>query len=333
MKRIGVLGLVVAIALLMGTVVPAIAQPHGAGPHADGHAHLVLKITIEEPRKGPPAEPPARQIRPLQRTGILGDSLAAEAQLWAVVVGISDYAGTGSDLRYADDDAAEVRAALVERYGYPADHIIMLLGDKDRRRYDFPSRLATRSNILAAIEEISDHESANDEAVFYFSGHGGYSDADMDGDGEMEDEGIYVQDGQFIWDGELKDAFSGFETSRIVFGFDSCMSGGMTDLAATGRIVAMASTETGYSYELGGRFRNGEFTYWFIEDGMYSGHADYVDSLGGRADVTVEEAWDWANANCVYDTPTIDDLFADDLLLGYYGEVPPPPPPPTGNMH
>jgi hypothetical protein len=252
------------------------------------------------------------------------------SQLWAVIIGISDYVGSVNDLRYADDDAAEVRAVLVERYGYPADHIIMLLGDKDRRNYAFPSRLASRANIMAAINEIKGQESKGDEVVFYFSGHGSYSDADVDGDGEVIDEGIYVQDGQFIWDGELKDAFSSFDTSRIVLGFDSCMSGGMTDLAATGRIVAMASTETGYSYELGGRFKNGEFTYWFIDDGMYDGRADYVDSLAGRADVTVEEAWDWTNANCVYDTPTIGDLFTYDLLLGYYGAAPPPS---IGNMH
>jgi hypothetical protein len=333
MKRIGVLGLVVAVALLMSAVAPALAQAHGAGPNTTGHGHLVAKITIEEPGKGPPTESPAHQVRSFQRTGTLGDPLVANAQLWAIIIGISDYVGTANDLRYADDDAAEVRAALIERYGYPADHIIMLLGDKDRLNYAFPSRLATRANILAAISEIAGQEIAGDEVVFYFSGHGGYSDVDVDGDGETIDEGIYVQDGQFIWDGELKAAFSaasGFDTSRIVFGFDSCMAGGMTDLAASGRIVAMASTETGYSYELGGRFRNGEFSYWVVDDGMYDGRADYVDSLPGRADVTVEEAWHWANANCVYDTPTIDDEFTNDLLLGYYGAGLPPP---TGSMH
>ena len=330
MKTVGVLGLVAAVALLMVVVTPSIAQANGVGPNVAVHGHLVTKITIEEPGEGRPTEPPTREVRSSQHTDTLGASLAAGAHLWAVIIGISDYAGTVNDLRYADDDAAEVRAVLMERYGYPADHIIMLLGDKDRRNYAFPSRLATRTNILAAINEIKGQESEGDEVVFYFSGHGGCSDIDIDSDGEVIDEGIYVQDGQFIWDGELKDEFSSFDTSRIVFGFDSCLSGGMTDLEATGRIVAMASTEAGYSYELGGRIKNGEFTYWFIDDGMYDGSADYVDSLAGRADVTVEEAWDWANANCVYDTPTLSDLFTNDLLLGYYGAAPPPP---TENMH
>jgi hypothetical protein len=333
MKRIGVIGLVVAIVLLMGAATPVIAQANGVGPNVTGHGHLVAKITIEEPGKGPPAHSLPHQVSSFQHTGALGNSLVSEAQLWAIIIGISDYVGGANDLRYADDDAAEVRNVLIERYGYPADHIIMLLGDKDRSNYNFLSRLATRDKILAAISEIADKEKAGDEVVFYFSGHGGYSDADVDGDGEIIDEGIYVQDGRFIWDGELRDAFSSFNTSRIVFGFDSCMAGGMTDLAASGRIVAMASTETGYSYELGGRIRSGEFTYWFANDGMYDGRADYVDNVLGRADVTVEEAWDWANANCVYDTPTIDDKFTDDLLLGYYGAAPPPPPPTGGNMH
>ena len=41
---------------------------------------------------------------------------------------------------------------------------------------------------------------------------------------------------------------------------------------------------------------------------------DGNDSLGEPADVVVEEAFDYAKANCRYSRPTISDGFEDDLL-------------------
>jgi hypothetical protein len=50
-------------------------------------------------------------------------------------------------------------------------------------------------------------------------------------------------------DGQLRDWFAGFETQRIIFIFDSCLAGGMTDLQAPGRVINMACSESGVSYE------------------------------------------------------------------------------------
>jgi len=311
MKRIGVLGLVLAVSLLMSVVAPTLAKPN-----TPTHAHIVHKITIEEPTKGPPMPPPPGEKAPGMATGDLGTSLASGAQLWAIIIGISDYAGTVNDLRYSDDDALEVRATLLERYGYPAGHIKLLMGERETGRHSDISQLATRDNIKAAIDYIKNREVDGDEVVFYYSGHGAEG-------GGMQ--GIVPWEATLasvIWDTDLASWFSDFNTSRIVLGFDSCMAGGMSpELEAPGRILAMASTETGLSYELGGRIKNGEFTYWFVDDGMYDGRADYYDhdANPATADVTVEEAWDHANANCVYDTPTNADLFTDDFLMGYYG--------------
>ena len=311
MKRIGVLGLVLAVSLLISSAAPVLAKPN-----TPAHAHIVHKITIEDPTKGPPMPPAPGEKAPGMATGNLGSNLGSGAELWAIVIGISDYAGTVNDLRYSDDDALEVRATLIERYGYPAGNIKLLMGERETGRYSDISQLATSGNIEDAINYIKANAGRRDEVVFYYSGHGAEG-------GGMQ--GIVPWEAtleSIIWDTDLEDLFSGFETSRIIFGFDSCMAGGMSpELKDQGRIIVMASTETGLSYELGGRIRNGEFTYWFVDDGMYDGHADYYDHDDNPAttDVTVEEAWDHANANCVYDTPTNADLFTDDLLMGYYG--------------
>jgi metacaspase-1 len=242
-------------------------------------------------------------------TGVLGTP--CNGNKYAVIVGISDYPGTSNDLEYCDDDALSVEDVLINVYGFPSENVITLLNSQ-----------ATAQNILDAVNTIKDSEVSGDEVVFFFSGHGAKSVAD-DGDKEKIDESIVCWgDGgtfAYIWDGQLKDWFSGFDTSRIIFLFDSCLSGGMTDLAAPGRIINMASTESGYSYELDS-LQHGEFTYYFVLKGIEEGKADIYDHNGDdilnqSADVVVEEAFDYTKANCQYDKPTISDSFTDDLHL------------------
>ncbi|MEM3647681.1 MAG: caspase family protein, partial [Thermoproteota archaeon] len=119
--------------------------------------------------------------------------------------------------------------------------------------------------------------------------------------------------------GELASMFSGISSSRIIFIFDSCYAGGMTDLKAEGRIVVMACSESGLSYEFS-TVENGQFTYYLVDQGILLGKADAYNHdndsvLGEASDVVVEEAFDHAKAYCVYQTPTISDSFPNDLLL------------------
>jgi hypothetical protein len=77
----------------------------------------------------------------------------------------------------------------------------------------------------------------------------------------------------------------------------------------------MASTINGMSLEgavWGGG--HGQFTYYFVEEGMEYGLADTYDNIPKVDDVTVEEAFDYAKANCKSQTPAIADGFVNDLL-------------------
>ena len=195
--------------------------------------------------------------------------------------------------------------ALTTLYRYSPGNI-HLLTDMD----------ASFTAIQYAINDTKSKAVAGDEVVFFFSGHGANGKAD-DGDKEKIDEAIVAHDGSKlvpIWDGELRDWFSGFNTTRIIFIFDSCLAGGMTDLQGTGRIINMACSESEVSYE-GSSWQNGQFTYYFVDQGMLGGKADTYDNIAGVADVTVEEAFDYAKANCRMQKPTISDSFSDDLLL------------------
>ncbi|MFH7835786.1 MAG: caspase family protein [Candidatus Aenigmatarchaeota archaeon] len=269
---------------------------------------ITPKISIKgSPKgKGKPAPPTA--------TGMLGDSPPDLDHKWAVIIGISDYYGTANDIKYADDDALDMLNTLIEVYGYQRDHIKLLISDYNVNN-------ATKSKIINAIEWLRGSEKAEDEVVFFYSGHGARGKAN-DGDKESIDEAIVPYEctaESLIWDGELKTLFAKFETSRIIFIFDSCYSGGMTDLKANGRIVVMASTENGLSYE-GEGWQNGVFTYYFVDKGMYQGLANTHDysEIEGNEPATIEEAFDYARANVpsvVSQTPTISDSFENDLLL------------------
>jgi len=221
---------------------------------------------------------------------------------WAVIIGISDYAGESYDLEYCDDDALDFYNALVNVYGWKSNHITLLIDGQ-----------ATKENILAAILWMRTNEDLGDEVVFFYSGHGTTSTRNADNDPEWKDECIIpweIQSSYFIWDGDLKEEFSTFESTHIFFCFDSCYSGGMTDLAGSGRLICMASKETQTALE-SSRWENGQFTYYFVDQGMLAGKADANnDGL-----VTCEEAFDYAKARCRRQTPTASDNFPDDMLL------------------
>ena len=308
-------GLVLSLLLIASLVLVAVAyaaapdNPGKPDKHKPVHAtdvELVKKVSVK--MSSPPIVPSGQDNKIVKgvATGTLGAEVSGDR--YAIVVGISDYPGTAYDLNYCDDDANDMYGVLTGVYGFTSDNVIKLLDTH-----------ATRSNILTAIEKIPEDAG---EVVFFFSGHGGKGMAD-DGDEERMDEAIVVHNGSnfvYIWDGELKGAFSEFETSRIIFVFDTCKAGGMkADLEAPGRVIAMATTEGGLAIESDyWGSGHGQFSYYFVDEGMLQACADTYDhdENAETADVTVEEAFDYAKANCQFtSTPTIGDSFENDLLL------------------
>jgi len=314
MKGIKPFVILLSLVLIASMVMSSVAQVTGSdnprkpdkqNPVTATDVDLVKKTTVKP--LGPSIAPPGQEKKKVKAiaTGVLGEQVSGDR--YAVVVGISDYPGEPNDLSYCDDDANEMYDVLTEVYGFTDDNVALLL-DLD----------ATREAVLTAIEDIPADAG---EVVFFFSGHGMRGVAN-DGDKERWDEAIVTHDGASIvpiWDGELKGAFSRFTTSRIVFVFDTCLAGGMKkDLEAPGRFIAMATTERGLAYESdywGGG--HGEFSYYFVEQGMHDGNADVYDHDDDEmtADVTMEEAFDYAKTSCERDKPTVGDYFENDLLL------------------
>lgn len=215
---------------------------------------------------------------------------------WAVVIGIADYKGIGNDLLYTDDDAVDMFNYLIEK-GYPDDNIKLLLNAK-----------ASARNILKAIDWMNGKETkATSECVFFYSGHGTYYDGYDDGDTEYRDEAIVSADLYLILDGQLKAKFVSYDSEKIAFIFDSCFSGGMDDLAGSGRVVVMACAEDQLSYDGPSWMQNGVFTYCYMQ-----GLEDH-NTVEGAFDQAAPEAEYWAYE--LYGAtmnPQMDDQYTGD---------------------
>jgi len=314
-------------------MLPAIA--YAAKPEAKPHApdvEIVKKMGV----KGMPLMgPPSRGPKPDAVTGIIGEEVSGTR--YAIIIGISDYPGPdhvldgGYDLSYADDDAIAMYDTLTTVYSFNSDNIHLLLDSR-----------ASRDDILNTIAEMGENVTADDEVVFFFSGHGAKlvpKSTPAQGGGQVGivtwgEEDFPLPGFGYIWDKELREAFRGFDTDRIVFIFDSCLMGGMIDLGKKDRIICMATTQTGVAIEYGEDyvdyyptvpglepFNHGLFTYFFVELGIMYGLADFYPDDGY---VTVEEAFNFARFNLeeisiategLWQIPTIKDSFTKDLLL------------------
>ena len=91
-------------------------------------------------------------------------------EYWGVIAGVSDYADPSiHDLSYSDDDANDIYDSLLNYDNWEASNIMLLI-DSD----------ATKSNIHDAIDWMRTNADDNDICLFFFAGHGSWSDDELD---------------------------------------------------------------------------------------------------------------------------------------------------------
>src|SRR3569833_1930005 len=95
---------------------------------------------------------------------------------YALLIGVDTYPNFPAQLQlqYADKDALAMRDILVKSYGFPSNHIRMLLNTD-----------ATRQHIETALSDFADQDKyhTDDRILVYFSGHG--QTVNLPGGGEM----------------------------------------------------------------------------------------------------------------------------------------------------
>jgi len=252
-NRIKVLSAVMCAVFLLSLAMPIVTTVA-----AEGEDLLSRDIKgIKGVAKGKPDKPPGKPPKDEEPDPEPDPDPEPTVDKWAVVIGIADYKGRGNDLTYTDDDAVDMYNYLMAK-GYPASNVRLLL-----------DRNAKADKILQAIDWLGQNEGPASEVVFFYSGHGSTIDGYNDGDAEYTDETIVSHDLYHIVDGQLRDSFSTFESSKISFIFDSCFSGGMNDLAGPGRVVVTGGSETQYTWDGAAWMANGVFTYYYME-GLYN---------------------------------------------------------------
>ena len=98
---------------------------------------------------------------------------AAPPNLYAVMVGVSDYKGDELDLKYAAKDATDISGAvsnaakkLLNADG--KDHVFMYNLTTEKEHYQLPEKLS----IKRTLEDIGKKATANDILLIFFAGHG-----------------------------------------------------------------------------------------------------------------------------------------------------------------
>ncbi|MHA1241664.1 MAG: caspase family protein [Promethearchaeota archaeon] len=83
-------------------------------------------------------------------------------EAYAIVVGISDYPGSTSDLSYCDDDSQDIYSMLINDFNFKTENV-----------YYLQDSVASKAAISDAFDQIASKIDDNDIFFFYYSGHGG----------------------------------------------------------------------------------------------------------------------------------------------------------------
>lgn len=202
------------------------------------------------------------------------------AKLYAVLVGVSDYADPALRLTYADDDARDLdtllRAQMGRQYGTVETRLLV-----DGR--------ATAANILDALTWLEQTAGPDDTAILFFAGHGITDERQRFYflPVEATPDASRLRSSA-ISEAQLRDAI-GAIAGKVLFFIDACHSGQAIDgdlstLDATAVVNSLSRAETGvvmFSSSTGREvsierpeWKNGAFTESLIAG--LGGKADYV---------------------------------------------------------
>jgi uncharacterized caspase-like protein/uncharacterized protein YgiM (DUF1202 family) len=227
-------------------------------------------------------------------------------QIWAVVIGISQYK-TVRSLKYADKDALAFRDYLTRNVGVTPNHMTVLTNEQ-----------ATLFNLKRSLgTELKRKAGPKDTVIIYYAGHGApEADASSpDGDGLEKYLIPYDADPQDLYSTalpmrEVETIFHRLSAERVIFITDSCYSGataGRTFSTAArratlsdgfltrlskgkGRVVLTAS-RAGEVSEERDDLGHGVFTYYLLEG--LQGKAD----VDGDGLITVDEAYSYLSTH------------------------------------
>ena len=193
---------------------------------------------------------------------------------WALVIGVSKFADSSINLKYAAKDAQDFKEYLIKEAKFAPDHVRLLTDEQ-----------ATRENILDTVGDkwLPHVANPDDLVLIYISSHGSPSKVDLNGvnylvahntdKNRLYATGVPMQD-------LVKMIKERVHSDRIVLVMDACHSGaantagkGLFRIAnfsadelaqGSGQLVICSSEPTQTSWE-SKRYQNGVFTHYLLE--------------------------------------------------------------------
>ncbi|MBU3902607.1 MAG: Ig-like domain-containing protein, partial [Candidatus Thermoplasmatota archaeon] len=217
---------------------------------------------------------------------------------YALVIGINTYKNF-NNLQYCVNDAADWKTLLTGQ-GYT----IHYLTDSQ----------ATEANVKNEIQWLVSTATANDYVAITFSGHGcNAGDVGLSGTWQgiaCYDAASYTEVGIYK-DSEMQSDLSTLASTHVFIYFDSCRSGGMTEVATTGRLVQMGCAANGYTYDGDASLKNGVWT-WHTIYYYDNGYTCMEDNFA----VAAPAASNWVKTN--YPGNTMSPVQSDKYTGSFY---------------
>lgn len=223
-------------------------------------------------------------------------SLTAEAKVYMVAVGVSDYPGTENDLTLPENDAQKV--SWLYGKNQQTEQVILL------------NSQATCSNILSAMQRLYSLAGIDDTLLFFFAGHGTPS-------------GFVAYDMELSYQNVRDMMKKSSSRNKMIFA-DSCFSGKMRsresgagvanpDIANSNILLFLSSRSDEYASEAKG-MDNGYFTTYLVK-GLRGG----ADRDSNRI-ITARELYDYVSKKVMFDTfgcqhPVMWGKFSDDMPI------------------
>jgi formylglycine-generating enzyme required for sulfatase activity len=98
-------------------------------------------------------------------------AIPIRAEKYALLIGINDYRGDITPLRYCESDVAVFRQALIEVAGFSSDNIYLMTSRMPGQKEP------TNLNVIKRLSILSERVKPEDTFIFYFAGHGISKDA------------------------------------------------------------------------------------------------------------------------------------------------------------
>jgi hypothetical protein len=184
-------------------------------------------------------------------------------RVFAVMVGISDYGGTGNnDLAYTDDDATDLAAALRAQGVLNPASVVLTNAE------------GTVEGIRSAVARVAQQAGPDDLFMFFYSGHGQQEDTQVSAtEPDGRDEVLAVRDGS-ITDDQLAEWLRPVRARMTLVILDSCYSGGFgRDIVTRPGVMGIWSSEEDLTSLVAERFQAGGYVAHFLR-AAFAGEAD-----------------------------------------------------------